>query len=121
MAGMRDGHRNECKACNLAAKAARYRANPGPAVERAKRWHRENPGRYNANQRRMRASPEGKRRQRAGHLKRKFGITLEEYDETLADQDGCCAICGRKPGRISLHIDHEHRRVVSEEFCALMQ
>ena len=39
---------------------------------------------------------------------RKFGITVEQYEEMLVNQDGGCAICGRKPGKISLHVDHDH-------------
>lgn len=39
---------------------------------------------------------------------RKFGITIEQYEEMLVRQDGGCAICGRPPGRISLHVDHDH-------------
>lgn len=110
LADMKDGHRNDCKTCNLAAKAARYRADPGPAIERARRWQKENAERHNANQRRMRNSPEGRRRQRAGHLLRKFGITLRQYEEMLEAQEGGCAICGRPPRvDVSLHIDHEHK------------
>ncbi len=106
--GMRDGRRNDCKPCNLTEKAARYRANPQPSIERVQRWQRENAERLNATRRRRRELPEVKRRERAGHLMRKFGITLEQYEEMLAEQDGGCAICGRKPGKISLHIDHDH-------------
>jgi len=108
--GMRDGYRSDCKSCNLAAKAARYRANPEPEIERARRWQKENPERYKLNQRRMRNSPEGRRRQRAGHLHRKFGMTLRQYEEMLEAQEGRCAICGRPPRvDVSLHIDHEHK------------
>ncbi len=43
------------------------------------------------------------------HLKKYFGITLEEYDQMMADQDGTCAICNEpcfsKP---SLAVDHCH-------------
>ncbi len=108
-AGMRDGHRNECKVCDLAAKRERYLANPQAAIARVKRWQQENPERHRENQRRMRSTPEGKERQRAGHLKRKYGITLEQYDKLLARQGGRCAICRREPRPdISLHLDHDH-------------
>ncbi|HSH60575.1 MAG TPA: endonuclease VII domain-containing protein [Acidimicrobiales bacterium] len=107
-AGMRDGYRNDCKVCNLAAKAARYRANPQPCIDRVKRWQQENPDRLNATRRRRRELPEVKRRERAAHLMRKFGITVEQYEEMLAIQGGGCAICGRRPGKISLHVDHDH-------------
>jgi hypothetical protein len=57
----------------------------------------------------MRSTPEGKLRQRAGHLMRKFGITIEQYDAMLDAQGGGCFICGRPPREdISLHVDHDH-------------
>lgn len=40
------------------------------------------------------------------------GISLEEYEERLAEQDGKCAICQTmSPGGRSkhFHIDHDHR------------
>ena len=46
----------------------------------------------------------------AYHLKRTFGLTLEQYQELLERQGGGCAICGRTPkqeGR-SLSVDHDH-------------
>lgn len=42
-------------------------------------------------------------------LKKKYGISLEEYSRILADQQGGCKICGRLPGRRSLHVDHDHK------------
>jgi hypothetical protein len=108
-AGMKDGHRHDCKACNLAAKAARYRANPEPARQRVKDWQRLNPERYAANQARYRADGRKSAADRRSHLKRKFGITPEQYDEMLASQDGGCAICHKPPrADISLHVDHDH-------------
>ncbi len=46
---------------------------------------------------------------RKSHLKRKYGLTIEQYDGLLAEQGGGCAICSRKPRPdISLHVDHDH-------------
>jgi hypothetical protein len=39
---------------------------------------------------------------------RRHGITAADYARLLAEQGGVCAICGKKPGRRSLAIDHEH-------------
>lgn len=109
MPRMRDGHRNDCKACNLAAKKARYRTDPEAAKARVKAWQQANREQLQAYRRLRREEPEVKARERAGHLKRKYGITLEQYDEMLAAQGGVCAVCGREPrDDISLHVDHDH-------------
>jgi hypothetical protein len=109
MNGMRDGHRNECKACNNAAKLERYRKDPQRTIDRVTQWRRDNPERFAEYQREYRARPERKVADRAGHLKRKFGLSLEQYDEMLASQHGGCAICGDAPeANVSLHIDHDH-------------
>src|SRR4051812_40873902 len=109
MQGMKDGYRNDCKACNLAAKHERYMQDPQREIQRVKRWQQENAERLNAYWRKRRQEPEVKRRERAGHLKRKFGISLEDYDRLLAEQHGGCAICGDppEPGG-NLHVDHDH-------------
>jgi hypothetical protein len=109
MPEMRDGHRNDCKACNLAAKAARYRADPEPAKQRTRQWQLANPEKYRAKQAAYRASGGKKLADRRSHLKRKFGLTLEQYDAMLAGQGGGCGICGKRPRPdISLHVDHDH-------------
>jgi hypothetical protein len=95
--------------CNLAAKHARYVANPAPAKARARRWQQANPERVNEYYRARRLEPEVKRRERAGHLKRKYGMTIEQYDAMLEAQGGGCFICARPPREdISLHVDHDH-------------
>jgi hypothetical protein len=49
------------------------------------------------------------------HFRKKFGVTLAEFEQMLKDQDGRCAICGttEPSGRISFlcnfHIDHCHK------------
>ena len=107
--GMRDGHRNTCKACDIASHKAWYQQNRDEAISRVQQWRDENLDRYNAYQRERRQREDVKQRERAGHLKRKFGLTLEEYDQMLEAQGGGCAICGRPPNeKISLHVDHDH-------------
>jgi hypothetical protein len=107
---MRDGRRNDCKACNLAYKAARQQENPQPVIERVQRWQRENRERHLATQRARRQRPDVKAKSRAEHLRKTFSLTPGEYDQMLAEQDGGCAICGREPRPgASLHVDHDHR------------
>lgn len=38
-----------------------------------------------------------------------YGITLEEYEEMLAEQNGVCAICWSEPKSRRLHTDHDHK------------
>jgi hypothetical protein len=108
-AGTRDGLRGECKACSADDKRRRYLADPQAAIARVKRWQQANADRVNATQRSRRARPEVKLQERAGHLKRKYGMTIEQYDAMLEAQGGGCSICGRPPREdISLHVDHDH-------------
>ena len=44
-------------------------------------------------------------------LKKRYGITIDQYNDLFESQKGCCAIC-EKPrelgGRSGLYIDHDH-------------
>lgn len=49
--------------------------------------------------------------ERERNLKQKYGIVNEDYDRMLAEQGGCCAICGGTEitGRGKhFHVDHNH-------------
>lgn len=109
--GTRDGRRGECKLCHNAAKRAWYGRNRDAVKDNVRRWQQANAERHNANQRRRRLDPSRKRRERDGHLRRKFGISIEQYEAMLEAQGGRCAICRREPHpTISLHVDHDHER-----------
>src|SRR5574337_857434 len=58
--------------------------------ELANRWRREN-----------------REKTRGYHLKAKFGITNDDYDRMLEEQDFVCAICG-EPSDKTYHVDHCH-------------
>lgn len=105
----KDGQRSECKVCDLAGKAARYRAAPSAAIARTKKWQAANRERHLETQRKRRQQPAQKRKEREGHLLRKFGITLDDYERLLKEQRGGCGICGcPPPERGSFHVDHDH-------------
>jgi hypothetical protein len=109
-AGMRDGHRNDCKVCNLAAKKDRYRADPQAHIDRVRRWQIEHPERVRQSRRERNAKPEIKRRQRDAYYLRSYGISADEADEILAAQNGRCAICctPATDRLASMHLDHDH-------------
>jgi len=52
-----------------------------------------------------------------GYFKRAYGITLDQYEEMLLKQNGCCAICKNKESRVNpkskkvqpLSVDHCHQ------------
>lgn len=98
------------KKCNDSRKRTRA-ANP----EAARKKEREKTLAYRkAHRKEMREY--GKRRYarerekfRADRLKRKFGMSPEEYAELLSDQGGTCKICGALPGKgRRLAVDHAH-------------
>lgn len=48
-------------------------------------------------------------------MRNKYGLTVDEYDERLMNQNGVCAICQNPPdgGRWPrLAVDHDHERKV---------
>lgn len=49
-------------------------------------------------------------RVRNAHLRRNYGLSLEEYEAILAAQGGVCARCGASSpgGRGAFHVDHAH-------------
>ena len=96
-AGTRDGYRPDCKRCNLAVKHARYVTNPRPAIERARLWAKENPERYAANQERYKLSGAKAKSNRRSHLKRKYGLTEEQYDACLPPRTGCVQFAACAP------------------------
>jgi hypothetical protein len=64
-------------------------------------------------QRIFRRTPEGKRHVRKMNL-RKYGLSLDDYDAMVTQQQGVCAACGQPEtasnqfGVIPLSIDHDH-------------
>jgi len=120
-------HRRECKACankRVAEYKARQKATDPEAylaAERvySQRWREKvlsDPERAEAIRQSARqrsrairdADPEAyATRIREKNLKR-YGITPEDYDRLLEEQQGQCAICGTPAGNRRLAVDHHH-------------
>lgn len=95
------------------AKRRYYERNRQKAIDRTAQWLKDNRERYNEYFREMKKSdPERyKERARGYALKRKYGITLEQYDQLLEKQNHCCAICERHKSefKTQLAVDHSHK------------
>ena len=46
---------------------------------------------------------------RAGHLRRKYGLTPQQYARMLKLQGGRCKLCHREPKTRRLDVDHDHQ------------
>lgn len=92
-----------------------YEANKPRVKSQAKNWKKINRDRYNAWARKNRKEWTAEQREgrslvaRRASLKKLYGLSLEQYDEMLANQNGVCALCYRssKP-RKWLDVDHNH-------------
>jgi hypothetical protein len=53
------------------------------------------------------------------HLKKTYGITIEDYDKLLASQGGKCAICRGGTSKRHFAVDHNHKSgVIRGLLCA---
>src|SRR5690606_19146421 len=75
--------------------------------QRREKLYETNPPKYRRNVPGIGKTPEYKRQR---YLKTTYGITLDEYNELFAAQDGCCASCGVHQSELSkpLFVDHDH-------------
>lgn len=78
-----------------------------------KEWYKKNPEKNRAQTTAWRkANPEkAKEIYRAARLKMLYGISIEQYDEMLKNQDGKCAVCKRHHSEFKtrLAVDHDHK------------
>jgi Recombination endonuclease VII len=107
-----DAHQADAEQAAAEAAAARERRN---AYKRA--WYAANRERISQEQKhRYATDPEyrgkilsrSKTIFRAFDLKRRFGISLEYYDQMSTRQHGICAICWKAPVAKALCLDHDH-------------
>lgn len=108
--GMKDGHRHNCKACHAAAHKVWYEKNRDDEIDRVAKWQHANKDKVTASHRRRRAAggEELKRKEREGHLLRKYGLRIRDFETLRMAQLGMCAIC-RRVEWDRLHVDHDHQ------------
>lgn len=88
-----------CKTCNVEkSKDSFYlhnRACKACCTLKAYEWRSKNPEAV-------------KKTRRKAKLKKYYGISLDEYDKMLANQNGVCAVCSKEHTRRPLNVDHCH-------------
>lgn len=99
----KDGYTFRCKDCRNNYYNQYYLNNPEKAVEKNKK--------QKENRKNFYKSEKGVESSRKAHLKRMYGITLDDYNKILKDQNYCCAICEGfethdKHGVLA--VDHNH-------------
>jgi len=84
------------------------RENPKKHCQNALRWNRTNRDKFNENKKRFAKRHPDKIRN--DQLRIKFGITLDQYNVMLANQNEVCAICKKQcqTGKY-LAVDHCHK------------
>lgn len=101
-----------CKACTSAVNAAWKAANRKKAAAYSTAWRAANPEKHRT-------------LARSGNLWNRHRITLERYEEMLAEQGGVCAACGKpetavngRSGRVqALSVDHDHSCCPGKKSC----
>jgi hypothetical protein len=80
--------------------AKRWReANPELDRQRWADWHAANPEKVKASHAKY---------NRKRHLRAKYGLAVEDYEQMAFGQGGLCAICRRPPASGPLDVDHDH-------------
>jgi hypothetical protein len=108
------------RAYNAAWAKAKREANREEHNRRAREWRRANAEKVRENDKRWRENNKDKIKQRykershknrAYHLRRKYGLSTESISAILEQQRGACPICKKDLGdkTINIHIDHDHR------------
>jgi len=97
-----------CRRCGDEKQEDQFK--PLPSGNRSKvcrRCHRQN-----CDKQKIRDAGKRWRDKNPGYeLKKRYGISAEEYQKLFALQKGCCAICGKKPSGVRkkrLSVDHNH-------------
>lgn len=88
----KDGKSSRCKSCSCEVSSLSQKANPARVRKNTRRWRERHADELSDLHRRV-----------------KFGLPLGAYEEMLARQGGCCAICRRLPSDgEQLCVDHCH-------------
>lgn len=98
----KDGCSSQCMECHKAY----YKTTN--AIEKTRKWRESYKKRKSENYHRTKNDPGKFENRRKTAIRRKYGITHNEYIELLRSQSGVCALCGKSPNGKPLSVDHCH-------------
>jgi hypothetical protein len=109
------GLAKECKECRAKIAKKWREDNPEKAKESQKKWREDNPEKMKTARKNWHNSNRAhvRKNSKSWHLMNLYGITLEDMDEMIEDQKGCCALCGEIFGTgkgESFCVDHDHSK-----------
>lgn len=104
----RDGYQPMCKECYKTYNKARYEAQSEKLIAQTKAKYKRDPEAYKARSKQWVIDNPEKTKER--HLKRTYGITLQEYNDLLQKQQDLCSTCKTHKSAFDydLHVDHNH-------------
>jgi leucyl aminopeptidase (aminopeptidase T) len=105
----------ERKAQRIAQQMKRYAEKKEEILAYGRTYYRANKDKWAERRKNPKAKEYMKAYARPYGLKRRHGMTIEQYDAMLAAQHGVCAICGEPPTvgfNKRLHVDHDHKTEV---------
>jgi hypothetical protein len=95
-----------CKPCQRTMSHKRYLADPKRAYKWARAWAKNNPDKIKGYLRKHQKNR--KRLHRRWTLKTRYGLTPEQFDNLVKQQENKCAIC-EEVSTVTLNVDHCHK------------
>lgn len=94
--GYGDGLGSRCKKCVREAATESAKRNPVGCKKAQIKYYK---------------TAKGKLMRKKIELKRYYGLSIEDWDKMFAEQQGCCAICGKHQSELkrALEVDHNHQ------------
>ena len=108
--------RSWCKECNKETAKEFYKNNPEYQRNKSKEWRDKN------HEKVVKYRTKNKKKEHRNSIKRKYGVSIEWFDETLKNQNNKCAICKKEltwdDKQNTPHVDHCHDSgIVREILC----
>jgi t-SNARE complex subunit (syntaxin) len=110
----KDGYRYKCKSCTNIHDVEYYQKNKDKIHDRKIKYYQKNKEKMVVWQKDYRQQPGYKEkmieRRRRHYLLNDYGITFEQKQEMIKNQNGRCAICcSLLDNKLKTHVDHDHR------------